>query len=53
MPNPKTQSVHIRFDLVNRMQKLRAELSTADNRLKLRDLVNEAIEQYLEKKDVR
>ena len=48
--NTKTQCVHIRFDLLNRFNKLRADLSTAEKRVKVKHLIEEALESYLEKK---
>jgi len=44
------QAIHIDWDIFNRLQKLRAELATPENKLKLKDLVNEALTIYLDSK---
>jgi hypothetical protein len=47
-PKKPVQAVHISWDLFSRLMTLRGKLATPENKLKLKDMVNEAITKYLE-----
>ena len=42
------QAVHISYDLFSRVMTLRAKLATSDNKLKYYQIIETAIEKYLE-----
>jgi hypothetical protein len=41
------QAIHIEWDLFSRLMTLRGKLATPENRLKVKDMVETAIENYL------
>jgi hypothetical protein len=41
------QAVHISWDLFSRLMTLRGRMATPENRLKVKDMIEQAIENYL------